>query len=84
MEAIGRWKCVLSTKVGTPGRVRTCGLQLRRLSLYPSELRAHSGECRARAVAPVSIGEWSLTEPEAFSTKSGDPVIQVIHASVGC
>ena len=28
-------------RCGTPGRIRTCGLQLRRLSLYPAELRAH-------------------------------------------
>ena len=27
---------------GAPGRNRTCGLQLRRLSLYPTELRAHA------------------------------------------
>ena len=25
---------------GAPDRIRTCGLQLRRLSLYPAELRA--------------------------------------------
>ena len=27
-------------KVGAPGRIRTCGLRLRRPSLYPAELRA--------------------------------------------
>ena len=26
---------------GVPGRIRTCDLQLRRLSLYPAELRGH-------------------------------------------
>ena len=31
---------------GAPGKNRTCGLQLRRLSLYPTELRAH-GTCLA-------------------------------------
>ena len=27
---------------GTPGRSRTCGLQSRSLTLYPTELRAHA------------------------------------------
>ena len=27
---------------GAPDKNRTCGLQLRRLSLYPTELRAHN------------------------------------------
>ena len=29
---------------GTPGRIRTCGLLLRRQTLYPSELQAHTQE----------------------------------------
>ncbi len=28
------------TKTGAPGRIRTCDLQIRSLSLYPAELRA--------------------------------------------
>jgi hypothetical protein len=28
-------------KAGAPDRIRTCGLQIRNLSLYPTELRAH-------------------------------------------
>jgi hypothetical protein len=32
----------LILEVGTPGKIRTCGLLLRRQALYPSELRAHS------------------------------------------
>ena len=28
-------------KSGTPGRIRTCDLRLRRPLLYPAELRAH-------------------------------------------
>lgn len=31
-------KCFFS--IGTPGRIRTCGLLLRRQTLYPAELRA--------------------------------------------
>ena len=27
---------------GAPGRIRTCGLKLRRLLLYPTELRART------------------------------------------
>ncbi len=33
-------------KNGAPDRIRTCGLQLRRLPLYPAELRAPLGERR--------------------------------------
>jgi hypothetical protein len=32
-------------KSGAPGRIRTCGLWLRRPTLYPAELRAHRGQC---------------------------------------
>lgn len=28
-------------KTGDPGRIRTCGLQIRNLPLYPTELRGH-------------------------------------------
>src|SRR5438105_3220042 len=35
-----RW-CSKSSCNGVPGRSRTCDLQLRRLTLYPTELRAH-------------------------------------------
>ena len=35
----GIWDLGFS-KVGAPDRIRTCGLQLRRLPLYPAELRA--------------------------------------------
>jgi hypothetical protein len=31
-----------AAKTGVPGRNRTCDLQIRSLSLYPTELRAHS------------------------------------------
>ena len=27
--------------IGTPGRIRTCGLRIRSPALYPAELRAH-------------------------------------------
>jgi hypothetical protein len=52
-------------KVGTPDRIRTCGLRLRRPSLYPAELRARSGggfyqrrrgasQCRRRSASASS------------------------------
>ena len=31
-------------KSGTPGRTRTYNIQFRKLTLYPIELRAHSGK----------------------------------------
>ena len=33
---------ILKEIVGTPGRIRTCDLLLRRQPLYPSELQAHA------------------------------------------
>ena len=41
-----RTKCV-----GAPDRTRTCGPQLRRLMLYPAELRARRYDCKPRAPA---------------------------------
>jgi hypothetical protein len=32
---------LLSSVIGTPGRIRTCGLRIRSPALYPAELRAH-------------------------------------------
>jgi hypothetical protein len=40
-QATVKKHCNLLKFNGAPGRNRTCGLQLRRLSLYPTELRAH-------------------------------------------
>lgn len=34
---------------GAPGRNRTCDLELRRLLLYPTELRARGGRMRKEA-----------------------------------
>ena len=34
----------LCAMAGAPDRIRTCGLWLRRPTLYPTELRAHAGE----------------------------------------
>lgn len=42
-----------SSAVGAPGRTRTCDLEIRRLLLYPSELRGHvpaAGAGNARIV----------------------------------
>src|SRR4051812_35117216 len=46
---------VFFSGVGAPGRIRTCGLWLRRPTLYPAELRAliENGELVNR-----KIGEW--------------------------
>ena len=33
---------------GTPDRIRTCDLRLRRPTLYPAELRAHTGSTQER------------------------------------
>jgi uncharacterized RDD family membrane protein YckC len=42
---------------GAPGRIRTCGLRLRRPSLYPAELRAQtSAECLV--LSAECIGAW--------------------------
>ena len=38
---IVRHLSVEGSKTGAPGRIRTCGLWLRRPTLYPAELRAH-------------------------------------------
>ena len=43
---------------GAPGRNRTCGLQLRRLSLYPTELRARRPTCRGSFYACQEQGCW--------------------------
>ena len=32
----------LTQFIGTPGRIRTCGLRIRSPALYPAELRAHA------------------------------------------
>ena len=46
-------------KSGTPDRIRTCGLRLRRPPLYPAELRARSGRGILAAPCPVPIGSCS-------------------------
>ena len=52
MEDVGCTSCTFpewvieakSFRFGTPGRIRTCDLLLRRQPLYPSELQAHAEE----------------------------------------
>ena len=46
-------------RTGAPDRIRTCGLQLRRLSLYPAELRARTMK-RREVVRPEGL------EPPAY------------------
>ena len=31
----------MDTFIGAPGKIRTCDLQYRKLTLYPAELRVH-------------------------------------------
>lgn len=45
---------------GTPGRIRTCDLLLRRQALYPAELRAQPSSSQHTAMS--SSCETSLTE----------------------
>jgi hypothetical protein len=35
----GSWKIAISAEIGAPDTIRTCGLHLRRVALYPAELR---------------------------------------------
>ena len=42
----GFWSQRKEVKVGPPSRNRTCGLQLRKLSLYPTELWAVRGTAK--------------------------------------
>jgi hypothetical protein len=61
---------------GAPGRIRTCGLWLRRQTLYPAELRARPGEnnrAATRAVAPATRSEpdqASITCPAGLGSRS--------------
>ncbi len=42
-EMVSR-RLTIAFEIGAPCRIRTCDLQLRRLSLYPAELRARTGQ----------------------------------------
>ena len=62
-------------KVGAPGRDRTCDNQLRRLVLYPTELRAR-GESRTITDQPnYPVGLYTITRPpgRASHGKSARP-----------
>ena len=41
---------------GAPDRIRTCGLRLRRPTLYPAELRAHEILARPEGFEPPTYG----------------------------
>src|SRR5579862_5925237 len=48
-------------EIGAPDRIRTCGLRLRRPSLYPAELRAHTGSIPLVLTARcLVLGAWCL------------------------
>src|SRR5579862_8021700 len=52
--------CSLNGNCGTPGRIRTCGLLLRRQTLYPSELQAHSNRVYPQGGAAVKLSDRML------------------------
>src|SRR5215471_2549025 len=49
---------------GAPGGNRTPGLQVRSLSLYPTELRAHAGRCTSVALPKREALIPSRIEPD--------------------
>ena len=49
---------------GMPGRIRTCDLQSRSLTLYPAELRALNGWYNT---TPMSESQFLIRSPEHFS-----------------
>src|SRR5665811_1413682 len=46
--------CVIAS-IDAPGRIRTCGLFLRREALYPAELRAPKGQSTSRRLATMDL-----------------------------
>jgi hypothetical protein len=52
-------------KSGAPDRIRTCGPQLRRLVLYPAELRAQNSR-RSSVASRQSVESSVLARPEGF------------------
>src|SRR5437016_5346461 len=56
--AASRYECQSAGWYGAPDRIRTCGLRLRRPSLYPAELRARSD------------GDASVAEPSSIPLRA--------------
>ena len=52
-------------RVGAPGRIRTCGLWLRRPTLYPAELRARS-KTRTTERPPAALARPAGLEPATY------------------
>lgn len=67
LAAAGRYRC--DQDVGAPDTIRTCGLHLRRVALYPAELRAHrysdSVRDRPRSIANSRIDMAQTTRAKA-------------------
>ena len=61
---------------GAPGEIRTPDLQLRRLPLYPAELRAranlHSLPASPEAIKPLSSHLLSRNDPESSLAAARD------------
>src|ERR1044072_1576578 len=56
----------LPTSINAPGRIRTCGLRLRRAALYPAELRALVDQLirhRTRRTLRVGSRPWTSRSP---------------------
>jgi hypothetical protein len=60
--------------VGAPGRIRTCGLWLRRPTLYPAELRAHWGVLR--------ISGFRILIPNTNSDSDSYSAIRIVAAPI--
>src|SRR5690606_12703823 len=62
----GRSTCALTCGDGAPGRTRTCDLEIRRLLLYPAELR-RPGDGRAGPRGPsLVIAAWGIVRSARF------------------
>ena len=58
-------------RYGAPNRIRTCGLPLRRRSLYPTELRAHKNLLYFNASCPFCQRRSSANTTNARSFRTG-------------
>ncbi len=61
--------------VGAPGRIRTCDLEIRRLLLYPSELRGHvpaAGTGNARIVGEHAAYRCGVSRVGRIERFGGD------------
>jgi hypothetical protein len=71
-------------RIGAPGRIRTCGLKLRRLLLYPTELRARDESTYQQIVrllkAPYS---FSIQRDRSMPLRNKGVGMRTVMISVG-